>query len=205
MATLNLATNAASGLQSVALTGIGADFSLAPSVGSATKLTVTPGQQALFQLTVSPGGMQTAVSISCAGAPAESTCQVSPATAPLDGVTPVQTTVAVQTTASSGTTPQRPRMPVGRGYGEVQVTLVLVSFLVWIGLTFVTKRHRAAWGFATLAFSAMLFVGCGGGGQVSEGSRTTQPGTPTGTYALTVTATSSGISHTTILTLTVQD
>ncbi len=204
-ANLNLATNAGSSPLSVALTGVGADFSLAPSGGSATKLTVTPGQQALFHLTVSPGGMQTPVSFSCEGAPAESTCQISPAAAELDGVTPVLATVSVQTTASNGAMLRMPRTPWGGGVGEVPRTIVLLAFFALMGLTHMTKRRRAAWGFATLALSAMLFAGCGGGGQLSGAASTTQPGTPTGTYALTVTATSSGISHTTTLTLTVQN
>src|SRR5271157_709151 len=203
-ATLNLATNAGSSPQSVALNGVGADFSLAPSVGSATKLAVTPGQQALFQLTLSPGGMQTTVSFSCAGAPAESTCQVSPAAAALDGVTPVLAMVSVQTTAPSGTMLRMRRTPRGGGDGEVLRMLILLAFLTLMGLTLMTRRRRAPWGFATLALSAMLFAGCAGGGQLSGGSSTTQPGTPTGTYALTVTGTSSGISHTTTVTLTVQ-
>jgi hypothetical protein len=43
-----------------------------------------------------------------------------------------------------------------------------------------------------------LSVGCGG-----ESASATQ-GTPTGTYTLTVTSTSGGVSHTTMLTLKVQ-
>jgi hypothetical protein len=203
-AALNLSTNAGSSPQSAALTGVGADFSLAPAAGSATKLTVKPGQQALFQLTVTPGGMQTTVSFGCAGAPAESTCQVSPSAAPLDGVTTVLATVSVQTTAPSGTTIRIPRTPRGRGMGEVPGTIILLALLALTGLALGTRR-RAACGFATLVLCALLFAGCGGGGQVNGGSSTPQPGTPTGTYTMTITANSSGISHTTTLTLTVQN
>ncbi len=204
-ATLNITTNAAGSPQSVALNGTGADFSLASSAGSATGLTVAPGQQALFHLTVSPGGLQTTVSISCTGAPAESTCQVSPAAATLDGVTPVAVTVSVQTTAASGKTLPMLQTPGGWGGGESMRAFILLALLALTGLTLVTSRRRAAWGFATLTLSAILLAGCGGGGQMNGGARTIQPGTPTGTYALTVTATTSGISHATTLTLTVQN
>jgi len=203
-ATLNLATNAESSPEPVALAGLGADFSLAPSAGSATKLTITSGQQALFHLAVSPGGMQTPVIFSCAGAPAVSTCQVSPAAVALDGVTPVLATVSVQTTAPSGTMFRMPRTPKGWEVGEAPRTLILLGLLALMGLPLIMRR-RAAWGLAPLALSAVLIAGCGGGGQLSGTASTTQPGTPAGTYELTVTATSSGISHTTTLTLTVEN
>jgi hypothetical protein len=83
--------------------------------------------------------------------------------------------------------------------------LIILAFLALTGLTLATSRRRVAWGFATLVFSTMLLAGCGGGGQVNGEARTSQPGTPTGTYALTVTAASAGISHSTTVTLTVQN
>jgi hypothetical protein len=204
-ATLNLATNAGSTPQLVTLTGAGADFSLASSVGAATQLTVTPGQQALFHLTISPGGMQTNVSFSCAGAPAEASCQISPGAATLDGVTPVSLTVSIQTTAPSGTMLRMPQAPRGGGGGEISRMSIILALLALTGLTLATSRRRVAWGLATLVFSTMLLAGCGGGGQVNGEARTSQPGTPTGTYPLTVTAASAGISHATTLTLTVQN
>jgi hypothetical protein len=204
-ATLNLATNAGSTPQLVTLTGAGADFSLASSAGSTTQLTVTPGQQALFHLTISPGGMQTNVNFSCAGAPAGATCQVSPGAATLDGVTPVSLTVSIQTTAPSRTMLRMPQAPRGWGGGGISRMFIMLAFVALAGLTFLTSRRRVAWGFATLAFSTMLLAGCGGGGQVNGEARTSQPGTPAGTYALTVTATSAGISHATTLTLIVQN
>jgi hypothetical protein len=204
-ASLSVASNAGTTPQTVVLSGTGADFSLAPSSGSATQLTVTPGQQALFHLAIAPAGMQTNVSFSCAGAPADSTCQVSPGTTTLDGVTPVALTVSVQTTASGSAGLRTPQIPGAWGSSQGFKALSALALLALAGFMLMTLRRRAAWGFAaTLLFSAMLLAGCGGGGQLSPHSITTQPGTPAGTYALTVTASASGRSHTTTLTLTVQ-
>jgi len=189
----------------VTLSGAGADFSLASSGGAVTQLTVTPGQQALFHLTISPGGMQANVSISCSGAPAEASCQISPGAATLDGVTPVSLTVSIQTTAPSRTMLRMPQTPRGWRGGEISRMSIILAFLALTGLTLATSRRRVAWGLATLVFSTMLLAGCGGGGQVNGEARPSQPGTPAGTYALTVTATSAGISHATTLTLTVQN
>ena len=58
---------------------------------------------------------------------------------------------------------------------------------------------RRAWaGLAGVMLFAALSVGCGGG------SASAPQGTPAGTYTLTVTSTSGGVSHTTTLTVKVQ-
>jgi Restriction endonuclease XhoI len=62
---------------------------------------------------------------------------------------------------------------------------------------------RAAWRFMLLMTLAAGLAACGGGG---SGGRITNPGTPSGTYTLTVTGTVSGptaLQHSTSLTLKV--
>jgi hypothetical protein len=164
-----------------------------------------PGQQAAFHLTLSPGGIKDAVSFACAGAPAESTCQVSPATAALDGVTPLTVTVTVQTTAPSGSVFRNPHLPWGFEIPGRRVPGALM-WLAGLALLFAMVsacRRRAVWGLAMLLLSGLLLAGCGGGGQVSSGDPP-QPGTPPGSYALTLTATSPEVSHSLTLTLNVQ-
>jgi hypothetical protein len=61
--------------------------------------------------------------------------------------------------------------------------------------------RRFAWlPLATLLLAVAVWASCGGGGGTS---RTTIPGTPAGTYTLSVTATSGSLSNTTTVTLTV--
>ena len=65
--------------QSVALSGTGQDFTLAPPSGSSTSATVAPGQSATYTLSVAgEGGFNQSVSFTCTGAPSEATCTVSP-------------------------------------------------------------------------------------------------------------------------------
>jgi hypothetical protein len=64
------------------------------------------------------------------------------------------------------------------------------------------------WRPATLLFGVFLLslvlASCGGGGGGSSAPPPVQTGTPTGTYALTVTGASGGASRNLALTLTVQ-
>jgi len=202
-ATLTITSDAVGNPPAAALTGAGADFSLSVLAGSATALAVAPGQQALFHLTLMPAGLKETVSFVCGGAPAEATCQVSPGTAALDGVTPVELTVSVQTAASSAGWFRRPYLPGSTG---TQGGLVmLLALLVTLGGMAAVSRPRAAWGLATLFLAVVLWPGCGGGGQLSRDPPPSQPGTPAGTYALTIKASSPDVIHSTSLTLTVQD
>ncbi len=206
IATLLITTNAAGSPHAVLLTGTGKDFSLSVSAGSASALTVSPGQQAVFHMTLAPGGMKDTVDFSCAGAPSGSTCQVSPATVPLDGVTPVEVTVSVQTTAPSAALFRTPQIPGGVGdHGELLMTVaMLLALLVMAGSVGQTFRRRTAWGLATLLLATVLLPGCGGGDQVGSGRSLSQPGTPVGAYTLTITAVSREVSHSTTLRLSVQ-
>ncbi len=205
-ANLTLTSNAADGPQTVALTGTGMDFSLAMAHGSAPALTVAPGQTAAFHVTLTPVGIKDAVSFTCAGAPAESTCMISPLTTTLDGVTPVDVTVTVQTTAPSAVMPPSPPMPGGfGGHGGLWGSVMLLAILALVAAITGSFRRRAAWGLATLLCAALLLPGCGGGGQISNGLGAPSPGTAAGSFVVTLTATTPVVSHALGLTLTVQN
>ena len=93
------AVSAVSYTQSVALTGTGSGFSLAAA--SSTQ-TVSPGQTAAYTLNVTPGGgFSQAIQLTCAGAPAQSTCSVSPSSFTLNGSTFQTATVTVTTMSTS--------------------------------------------------------------------------------------------------------
>src|SRR6202035_4404061 len=91
--------NAPGSPQTVALSGTGQDFSLAPMSSSST--TVSPGQTANFSVAVAPvGGFNQTVALACSGTPALSACAVSPNSVALNGSTPATVTVTITTMAA---------------------------------------------------------------------------------------------------------
>lgn len=98
-ATLAVSDNATGSPQMVSLAGSGPDFSIAP--GATSTVTVMPGQTATYMISVAPGGgFAQTVALACAGAPAKSTCTVSPSSVVLSGAAQTAT-VSVTTTASA--------------------------------------------------------------------------------------------------------
>lgn len=97
---LTLDDNAPGSPHVLQLIGTGMDFVVTPN--SPTSVTVTPGQAANYYALVTPSyGFSQTVSLSCSGAPAHSTCTVTPSSVTLDGTDSVQVSVAVVTMAAS--------------------------------------------------------------------------------------------------------
>lgn len=186
-ADLTITDNAAGGSQKVALSGTGQSFSIAPGSGSSTSASVSPGQTATYALSLSPqGGLTGSVQFSCSGAPSESTCTVSPASASLSGSGPAQVTVSVATTAASGVPPtvrlRRTLPPAGQPSPLAGLLLLAV---ILAGAMAARNRRRAAPVLATLLLVTALAMSCGGAG--SGGTTSSNPGTPSGNYTVTVT------------------
>jgi hypothetical protein len=224
---LSLTDNAAGSPQTVRLTGSGEDFTVGPASGSSASQTVTPGGTASYTLSFTPqGGLSGTLALSCAGAPSEATCTVSPSPLTLSGSSAAKATVSVTTTAPSRAWRRGPQhlppvvgtRPLGLG------CLVLLALLAMVGLSrrgvaafsdryggrALLRCPRAGWirapgiVLATVLLLTLVWTACGGGGPSGP---VHVPGTPTGSYALTVTATytsgSTTVAHTTGLTLTV--
>jgi len=204
--TLTVTDSASDSPQTASLTGVGQDFSLAPS-GSSTA-TVSTGQAANYTVTVAPGGgFNQTVLLSCGGAPALSTCSL-PASVGLNGSATAVSVTVTTAGSSAGLTQPRSGPAIGGTFG-VWVTLsgtlglaMLVSLGSW-------RRARCPQWTYGLALLSLLFVGatlsaCGG----SNGSGGGSGGTQAGTYNLTVTGSftsgSTTLTHNTTLTLTVQ-
>ena len=193
-ATLAVADNASGSPQMLAITGTGAaPFTLS---GSVTSASVKAGSVASYALTFTPATGTTALSpatLSCTGLPSLSSCSFAPASiATGSGTTSV--TLSVSTTAATTGALELP--PLARKTVEV---LTCTLFLLWLA----PRKRRRRW---------MLMIALGAGSMMisscSKTSTTTagggSPGTPLGSYTVTVTAQATSYTATQSLTLLVQ-
>jgi hypothetical protein len=213
---LSFSDNAPGSPQTIALTGTGQDFSIGPSSGSPTSVTITPGQPGSYTLSVGgEDGLSGTVSFTCAGAPSEATCTVSPNPVTV-GSSATNVTVTVTTTAPSVSAPRSRPLPPAPPLSPCLKGLLMLALVLAAMACVVMRRNQLGvnrWQstMVPLILGILLILtlaGCGGGGGSGGGGGTTpNPGTPAGTYTLTVTATtgsgSSVLNHTMTLTLTV--
>ncbi len=231
-ATLTITDNATGGHQTVSLSGAGMDFSLTAANSTAT---TTPGGTVGYSVYVVPvAGFKDAVSLTCSGAPAQSTCTVTPGSIAPGGSSPAAVQVSVTTTSSSGLSPGGSRNPMRLGPAPLGLppfglliresranphawlwilAFVLLSLLLSPMLAGARGRGARA-GIVRLAPAMALLLlaltvataGCGGG--MSSVTPATNAGTPQGSYELTVTGSfKSGATvlvHTVTLKLTVE-
>ncbi len=189
--------NQTGSVQSVSLTGWGEDFTLATASGSSPSATAAPGQTATYALSLGDTGVfNSSVALICAGAPAESTCTVSPNPAGRRS----NITVNVATTAPSAVAPWAiplvwPLWPLSQ---MALMVVVLLAGATWAvsGWKDSGSRRRLTTILPLVAGLLLVLVmaACGGGG-----TRISDPGTPAGPYVLTVTGTagsgSTALSH----------
>jgi polygalacturonase len=182
---------------------VSAGFTWTPVSGGSTTVTVTAGQTATYNLQFSGSTAATGiVTFSCAGAPLYATCTVTPGSSTLTGVTPIPVTVSVTTRNTLASMREEPA-PWGQGKGLPAAFLAGV-FGFAFGLRRRLKVARLLQAvILALALSAACFVtGCGSGS--NGASKTKTFNTSPGTYPLTVTATTSGVTQNVSLTLIVQ-
>jgi hypothetical protein len=176
---------------------------------SSPSQTVSPGQTATYSVAVTPiGGFNQMVTLSCSGAPAQSTCTVSPTSTRLNGSSATQVTVSVTTLGISAGVLEPTSGPFsGAAYGSWLAwlgTLGLLGPVGWRSRS-ADRRLRRVYGLAAvcLLFVGMTIWGCGSGSS-SGGSG----GAQAGTYNLTVTGSfssgSSNLVHSSKLTLIVE-
>jgi hypothetical protein len=176
------------------------DFSLA----APATVTVAQGASGSVIMTVTPsGGFKSAVALTCSDLPATVTCTPASVT-PEDGKTPVTSTIKITTTAPSAAvalpSDRVQRLPM-RQVIPILAALSLVSLIPSL------KRMRLPLGIATTMLLLLTLAGCGSGGPSGGSVGPTTPtlvgGTPMGNYKLTVTGKSGSVTHSTIVTLTV--
>jgi large repetitive protein len=182
-------------------------FSLSSNLGANATLSVTQGQTSgAVNLTVGSSstppfvtGSTTSLPLtySCAGLPSESTCNFSPSST--SSATSI--TLTITTTAPTG----KLLRPLDRGPSVFYALLFpgLLGIVVTLGAR---RRSLSAMRMlaliALLSVSALWMASCGG-----SSSSNKNPGTPTGSYPITINATTGGASPLTSslkLTLNVQ-
>lgn len=176
------------------------DFALGPASGESTSQTINAGQNAKFNLMVTPSGSFTGtVSLSCSITPVVSpapTCSLSSSSVKITSSSGQPVTVTVGTTAA-GTAGSLAQVGFPSGWVPTVWTSLLLLF-GWLGLQ---NRRRLPVLAAPLILLVMAaWVGCGSGSSQSQNTS----GTPSGTYTATVTATSGNLSNKMTLSITVQ-
>jgi hypothetical protein len=143
---------------------------------------------------IASSNFTTAVNFTCGGLPAEATCSAASATG--QGPTTVVNTNIIVSTMGPHTVMLRANEP------RVYYAVLLGSGLPF-GIFFVASSRRRRW--SILAFMMLLALivalpACGGGGP----SHHQDPGTPIGTYTVTVTATAGSLTQQGSFTLVVK-
>jgi hypothetical protein len=181
------------------------DYKITATPGAAV---VTAGGSAVFTLVAAGGSVTYDANTVCTGLPAKTTCALDKTTATAGA----SVTLTIRTTAAT-VAQVRPGSPAG----DAPHSLPLWAF--WLampgaGLVFGSaggcrRKLLARLGLLTAVVFIGLLASCGGGG----GSTTTQPpvpvpGTPSGTYTVTVTGSFAGgsgtVTRSTQVTLSVQ-
>jgi hypothetical protein len=179
-----------SDVASVSYVFVPTDFQLAAQPGS---LTLSPGGQGSLTLTVTPQNLFSGtVTFLCSGLPAGVTCTFSPAT-----VTPsTPSSVTNQLTiAASATAEARPRSRPG-------LPIAVLSLAGCIVFWRRKRLNQSVWTILIACAAIGLMSSCGGGGS-SGGSGGGGGGSSPVTSAVTVTATSGSLVHSTTFSLTV--
>jgi hypothetical protein len=203
---VTLTDNAPGSPQTVQLTGTGIsptpDFTIQSTPGSAT---ISAGSYATFTLLLSAlNGFDQPVQLSATGVPPNATLEVSVNPVTPGTTAPAQVTLTVKTGARTmlpggprSTHPSRPLRPM------IFTLLLWLACLMAAGIILTTmsgkmQGQRATIALVFMVMLIMLSAACNGGAQVGS-----IPGTPAGNYQITITGTSTGATHATVIDLQV--
>lgn len=148
--------------------------------------------------TFSPG-----VTFACSNLPSKTGCNFSPSSLGAPGAVSLSITTTATTTAGM----TKPITPTGPSSGNGMFAMLALPGLGLMLLPTVSTKSRRKRlllyvGMTLMFVSIMGITSCGGGG--SSNKTTTIPGTPAGTYTVTITGTYGSTTHTQNVTLIVQ-
>ncbi|HEY6412313.1 MAG TPA: choice-of-anchor D domain-containing protein [Edaphobacter sp.] len=191
---LSITDNSPNSPHVMQLSGTGVNFALDPN--GDTTVTIKSGQNAVFPLLLSPAaGISSKIvaSFTCTGVPQNAICNVTPSSVGLDTTTTVSVTVLTGVTSSSISTERRAHW---------------FALLLPVGVL-ALRRTRLSRIACLMVLCCLIGAGgCGAGRLIpgAGGSGPTPPSqvTPAGTYPITVSAASAGLTRTVNLILIVQ-
>jgi hypothetical protein len=168
------------------------DFSIAPTLPA---VTVKDGQLAMEHITLTPSPATGApITFTCSGLPALSSCKFAPSTVPA-GSTQVDVILTISTTAPSATVAH------SRVFYAAWLPFSGMGMIGIIVMATHRRKRKTAPTFAALALTMiLLLIGCGGRPNPATGN----VGTPTGAFAVTVTARSGAVTRSTSFSLIVR-
>jgi hypothetical protein len=174
------------------------NFKVGVSPASAT---VMAGQAVSYNVTATSqlGTFPCAITLGCSNLPVLSTCSFSPASL-TPGTNAATSTLMLSTTAASSLI--LPQCTV-RPPPTAELTFVVLLLLVLVGGVQTRRRIPCAACGVLFAF-LLLQVSCGGGGSSGGSGITVNPGTPAGTYSITITGTSGSLVQSASVNLVVQ-
>jgi len=181
--------------------GASPDYSVSVAPSSTT---IASGEDAKFTVSAAPsGGFNQMVSWSCSGAPPAATCTVSPSSVTLDGTNAANATVSLTTTTHAFSSP----LAIPRFAPPLFPWRILLLCAALLLVSLILRNSRFAersrpWLIASTALAlAVPYTSCSSGA-----SSNPQPaqGTPANTYTITVTGSSSNLSHAATFKLTVK-
>jgi hypothetical protein len=192
-------SNASTSPDNDPLSGTGVvDFTVAAAAPSTQ--TVTAGGTGMFTINIATvgGTLPNPITLTASGLPPASTGSFNPASFPA-GSNGGSSTFTVTTTKGSAVPPlSAPRPPRPFVLLWLLVGLLVLATLL-LSQGFRTRRLALYLPLVSLLLSAAVVVGCGGGG-----SGVGVPGTPPGTYNITINATTGGATRSAQVTLVVQ-
>jgi hypothetical protein len=182
------------------------DFILSNNAGASVAVNTRGGVTTLALTVMSIDSFNGAVALSCSGAPAHSTVQISPSSVNVDvNVGFVNSTLTIRTSLPSAMI--FPGRPLGQRTWQLALAIFGVAgfvFTVGSGTSGPAKLRATCLILVVLLIAS---IGCGGSGGSSSGGGGGgggNPGTPTGTYKITCQGTSGSLVHSSSLQLIVQ-
>ena len=175
------------------------DFFLSANVLTSS---VNAGTSATFTINLLPlsGPFANAISLACSGLPALASCSFSPSSV-TPGSAAATSTLTISTTAPVAATEVQRKPWDFPGTFFIWLGSVLALLAATIAAKRAVKKTAAAFTFSALVICAgATLMACGGGG---TNHTSAQPGTPVGTYTITVTGSSNQLQHSVTIQLSV--